>query len=229
MVFNRGLCHLSLTFHWLHSNQRHLLLIECLVSRQQTCSNFEHGKWSDTVQIWYILSNQMWNPWLLRTSIMCTSAIIYQHVRTNILMLPWRLVKKLKFWDLQKICGPIPFHFSWGLAAKYWPFRAKWGFKVRISRFPWQPIGIFKFRFREARLWTRQIVCARFRRDPSRNQGGVVHEPSPAHKISHKNWLLLYRLGAWPSPRVLSMGWHHCHTKNFQSSSGKRNKRQIDS
>ncbi len=107
---------------------------------------------------------------------------------------PWKLKKIGKFRDSKKICGPIPFNFSLGLVAKYWSLRAKWGIKVRISRFPWQPIGIFKFCFRETDLWPGQIVCAKFRQDPSRNQGGDVNHPSPAHKITKKNSVLKCRI-----------------------------------
>ncbi len=141
---------------------------------------------------------------------MCTTAFMFQYVRTNILMLPWRLVKTLKFWDRQKICGPIPFHFSWHLVAKFQSFVVQWSLKVRISGFPWQPIGIFKFRFRGTDLWPAQIVRAKFRRDPSRNQGGEANHPSPVHKMSHKNWGLLYRYNydKWLSKKVTSKLGH---------------------
>ncbi len=75
----------------------------------------------------------------------------------------------------------------------------KQGFKVRKSRFPWQHIGILEFRFREVRLWTRQIVRAKFRQDRSKSWGGVAYNASPGHKMTHKNWLLKSRITGFVS------------------------------
>ncbi len=51
----------------------------------------------------------------------------------------------------------------------------------RISWFPWQPTDIFKSCFREDNLWPRQIVRAKFGKDPMRNLGGDRVQSPESH------------------------------------------------
>ncbi len=152
--------------------------------------------------------NQQHTNSLQAPCIMYTMYLKFSHFQSHFLPSPWKPHDFWKFWNCQKNCGSIPLWINHSFVTKSDSFGPKRSPEVRISRFPWQPIGIFKFRFRDTDLWPGQIVCAKFCRNPSRNQGGDANHPSPVHKMSHKNWGLLYRLGAWPSPRVLSMGLH---------------------
>ncbi len=122
---------------------------------------------------------------------MFTTAYRFLHFRTYFLLLPWKLRKNFLFGIFGKIFGPILLNFSCELNAKSGSFMAK---TARISRFPRQPIGILEFRFRSTDPWPEQIVRAKFRRDPSRNQGGDANHPSPAHKITKKNSVLQCRM-----------------------------------
>ena len=120
---------------------------------------------------------------------MCATSFMCLHPTTWISLFPWKLAKNLKFRDTKKICGSIWMRPSGGLAAKSQCFMAKWGLKVRISIFPWQPVWILKFWHSELPLWPRQIVRARFRYDRSRScevVSGLKKRPRlPACVFSH--------------------------------------------
>ncbi len=68
-------------------------------------------------------------------SIMYTPVLILLHTRTHFLLFPWKLAKNWKFRDSQKICGSTWLLFSRSLAAKSWPFMAKWSLKVCNFKF----------------------------------------------------------------------------------------------
>ena len=75
------------------------------------------------------------------------------------------------------------------LAPSYKMSEAAWlRLKVKTSKFPWQPVGISKFRLREVALWPKDLYCAKSRYDRSRIQGGVSAQ---TFSVSEDAWLRL--------------------------------------
>ncbi len=123
----------------------------------------------------YLGRHKVHTYFLFSPFIMCVVAFRLADLGTIFLLLLGKLAKGGQFRDSQKVCRVIYLRLSGSLGEYFQPFRTKWGLKVRISIFPWQPFRISKFRPFYGALWPWQIVRAQYRSDRSIN-GEVVKE-----------------------------------------------------
>ena len=75
------------------------------------------------------------------------------------------------------------------LAPSYKTSEAAWlRHQFEISQFPWQPLGVSKFRLREVALQPKDLYRSKSRHNLSRNRGGVSGQ---TFSVSEEAWLRL--------------------------------------